>query len=193
MTQWMLDYANTKPVAKLTPNTVTKQDVLKDLQAISSKPWSQMNAADRAVYIRAFDEAHGPPDHLMVRDDRTGEPLPRGFYINNPDGTHSGVVARYGPEDSNMVDQPTKIQWGANNEIANAVKAYHAQNMSQISEAMGEGTRSGAFYNNSHRARPQAAHDARASTARSRHRGCFGPSAPRTRSVSLGLGADRVR
>ena len=186
MTQWMLDYANTKPVAKLTPNTVTKQDVLKDLQAISSKPWSQMNAADRAVYIRAFDEAHGPPDHLMVRDDRTGEPLPRGFYINNPDGTHSGVVARYGPEYSNMVDQPTKIQWGANNEIANAVKAYHAQNMSQISEAMGEGHKVRSFYNTLI-APDSAAHDVTGDT-HAVATGLLRPLGSSDKEVSLGLG-----
>jgi hypothetical protein len=107
-----------------------------------------MDADDRAIYIRAYDEAHGPPDHLMVHDDRTGEPLPKGFHINNPDGSPSTLVSRYGPEFKNMVDQPTKIQWGSNNEIANAVKAYHATNMSQISEAMGDGHKVRSFYNN---------------------------------------------
>ena len=186
MTQWMRDYADTKPEVRSTPNTVTRQDVLNDLQAISSKPWSQMGAADRAIYIRAYDEAHGPPDHLMVHDDRTGEPLPKGFHINNPDGSPSTLVSRYGPEYTNMVDQPTKVTWGSNNEIANAVKAYQAQNMSQISEAMGEGHKVRSFYNNLI-APDSAAHDVTGDT-HAVATGLLRPLGAGSHEVALGLG-----
>ena len=186
MTQWMRDYAESKPVERDTPNTVTRQDVLNDLNAITSKPWSQMGAADRAVYIRAFDEAHGPPDHLMVHDDRTGEPLPKGFHINNPDGSPSTQVARYGPEYTNMVDQPTKVTWGSNNEIANAVKAYHAQNMSEISEALGDGHKVRSFYNNLI-APNSAAHDVTGDT-HAVATGLLRPLGAGSDEVSLGLG-----
>ena len=186
MTQWMQDYAETKPVNRTTPNTVTRQDVLNDLQAISSKPWGQMGAADRAVYIRAYDEAHGPPDHLMVHDDRMGEPLPKGFHINNPDGSPSTLVSRYGPEYTNMVDQPSKVTWGSNNEIANAVKAYQAQNMSQISEAMGDGHKVRSFYNNLI-APNSTAHDVTGDT-HAVATGLLRPLGAGSDEVSLGLG-----
>ena len=180
MIQWMRGYADTKPLTGekliIDPKTgqptgrtktfgtiVTKQDVLDDLDKITSQPWSEMKAKERAVYIRAYDEAHGPPEHLMVQDERTGEPLPRGFHINNPDGSDSTLVARYGPEQKNMVDQPRKITFGSNSDIANAVDAYYATNMPQISEAMGEGHKVRSFYN-SLIAPNSAAHDVTADT-----------------------------
>ena len=157
MSAWVQRYADRKPVEKDTPNTTTRGEVLDQLQRIGGKSWANMDPTEKAFYVRAHDEAHGPPDHLVPIDDQTGQPSrwvdekgdnKTGFYINNPDGTHSGVLARYSDEFPNKNGQPVPVSWGSNGEIENALKAYHATSMGDISEAMGQGHKVRSFYNN---------------------------------------------
>ena len=137
--------------------TVSQQDVQRQLAQVDGKPWGQMTPDQKAFYTRAYYEAHGPPDHLMPIDDQTGQPAhwiddkgdrKYGYYINNPDGTHNGVTARYSDEYQNVKGQPIPVSWGSESEVANAIQAFHAQNMSDISEALGEGHKVRSFYNN---------------------------------------------
>ena len=148
---------NARTGVQMSPNSVSREDVLRQLSQVDGKAWGQMTPDQKAFYTRAYYEAHGPPDHLMPIDDRTGEAShwiddkgdrKYGYYINNPDGTHDGVLARYGDEFVNKKDQPIPVSWGSTGEVANAIQAFGAQSMSDISEALGEGHKVRSFYNN---------------------------------------------
>jgi hypothetical protein len=141
----------------MAPNSVSQQDVLGQLNAVSGKNWGQMTPSQKAFYTRAYYEAHGPPDHLMPIDDQTGQPShwvddkgdhKYGYYINNPDGTHNGVIARYGDEYPKVKGQPIPVSWGSTGEVSNAIQAFHAQSMGDISEALGDGHKVRSFFNN---------------------------------------------
>jgi hypothetical protein len=156
----------------MSPISVSRQDVLRQLDEVTGKPWSQMTPEQKAFYTRAYYEAHGPPDHLMPISDADykwqgaggrqieiakGEPLhwiddkgdrKYGYYINNPDGTHDGVNAAYSDEYKNVAGQPIPVSWGSTNEAANAIRAFHAQSMGDISEALGGGHKVRSFFNN---------------------------------------------
>lgn len=95
----------------------------------------------KAMFIRAFDEAHGP--HALLHDE-AGNPLPRAFRILSPTG-------EYGPiklDKIKGVIQPASADWGSIPEIANAVRSATAPDMQTISRAMGKGHKVRNFYNN---------------------------------------------
>lgn len=148
---------NAKTGEPMHPASVSQQDVQRQLAEVNGVPWGQMTNTQKAFYTRAYYEAHGPPDHLMPVDDRTGQPAhwvddkgdrKYGYYINNPDGTHDGVLARYGDEMVNVKGQPIPVSWGSTGEVSNAIHAFGAKSMSDISEALGDGHKVRSFYNN---------------------------------------------
>jgi len=139
------------------PASVSQQDVQRQLAQTAGVPWGQMTPSQKAFYTRAYYEAHGPPDHLIATDDQTGSAAhwiddkgdrKYGYYINNPDGTHNGVLARYGDEFTKAKGQPIPVSWGSTGEVANAIQAFGAKSMSDISEALGDGHKVRSFYNN---------------------------------------------
>jgi|HubBroStandDraft_4_1064222.scaffolds.fasta_scaffold00193_4 hypothetical protein len=148
---------NARTGEQMAPNSVSREDVQRQLAEVNGVPWGQMDPDQKAFYTRAYYEAHGPPDHLIATDDQTGEAshwiddkLDRkyGYYINNPDGTHNGVLARYGDEFPNKKGQPIPVSWGSTGEVSNAIKAFGANSMSDISEALGGGHKVRSFFNN---------------------------------------------
>lgn len=165
MVDWVNRYADRKPVlqdvldkgGKRVPNTVYREDVLNALADTQGKTWGDMNNTQKAFYTRAFDEAHGPPEHLLPIDEQTGQPSiwqdekgdwKTGHYIMNPDGTSTGQLARYGDDYPNKVGQPIPVSWGSNGEIEDALKSHYATSMADISDAMGTGHKRRSFYNN---------------------------------------------
>ena len=148
---------NARTGEQMAPNSVSREDVQRQLAEVNGVPWGQMDPDQKAFYTRAYYEAHGPPDHLIATDDQTGaqshwidEKGDRkyGYYINNPDGTHDGVLARYGDEFPNKKGQPIPVSWGSTGEVSNAIKAFGANSMSDISEALGGGHKVRSFFNN---------------------------------------------
>jgi len=148
---------NARTGEQMAPNSVSQQDVFRQLNETSGKTWGQMDPDQKAFYTRAYYEAHGPPDHLIATDDQTGEAShwiddkqdrKYGYYINNPDGTHNGVLARYGDEFPNKKGQPIPVSWGSTGEVSNAIQAFGANSMSDISEALGSGHKVRSFFNN---------------------------------------------
>jgi hypothetical protein len=94
---------------------------------IKDTPLGQLtDPLEKAHWIRAYDEAHNSRDYNIV----------------NPDGTFGDTVKKK--------DKVTDAGagWGSMDAIANAVKAYHAEDMPTISEAMGGGHKVRNFYNN---------------------------------------------
>jgi hypothetical protein len=147
--------ANGKPDQKM----VSQEDVLAELPKLRNEdgtplPWVKMNSQQKAMYVRAYDETYGPPDHLMPIDEKTGQPSrwqdengnwKYGFHINNPDGTQSPNAPLARSENTGV---RRTLTWGSFNEIGNALDAYYAPDMGSISEAMGDGHKVRSFYNN---------------------------------------------
>jgi hypothetical protein len=89
-------------------------------------PLSEIESpAARALWMRAFDEAHNP----------------RGYRLVTPEGDFGGPVV-------NLDGSPRKVGWGSLDEIAKAVGAAEAPDLSTISRLMGSNHKVRNFYNN---------------------------------------------
>ena len=137
MEQWGRDYANSRnPTGRTTP-----ADVHELLDGMVGTPLSQLNPEQKAFYVRMYDAAHGPHPGRVAYD-AEGNPQPTGYQILNPDGSSSGRIAR------NNDNSVKTLTWGSFGQIANAIRAYEAENMSDISRAMGGRHKVRNFYNN---------------------------------------------
>jgi hypothetical protein len=109
-------------------------------EGMRGKTLNEMEPDEAAYFIRSFDQAHGP--HNMPIDDLTKEARPRGFYVMDPTGKSTGKLLRA------TDGSPKTLTWGSMDEIANSVRAARADNMVDVSKAMGEGHKVRNFYNN---------------------------------------------
>ena len=137
MEQWARNYANSRnPTGRVTPDIVNGM-----IDGMIGKPLSEMTPEQKAFYVRMYDAAHGPhPSRLPV--DAEGNPHPEGYYILNPDGSSTGRVAR---TNSRAVK---RLTWGSGGQLANAIRAFEAEDMPTISRAMGNRHKVRNFYNN---------------------------------------------
>ena len=137
MEQWGRNYANGRnPTGRVTPDMVNAQ-----IDGMIGKPLSEMTPIDKAFYVRMYDAAHGPhPSRVPI--DAEGNPHPEGYYILNPDGSSTGRVAR---TNDNSVK---RLTWGSGGQLANAIRAFEANDMPTISRAMGNRHKVRNFYNN---------------------------------------------
>jgi len=137
MEQWARNYANSRnPTGRVTPDIVNGM-----IDGMIGKPLSEMTPEQKAFYVRMYDAAHGPhPSRLPV--DAEGNPHPEGYYILNPDGSSTGRVAR---TNSGAVK---RLTWGSGGQLANAIRAFEAEDMPTISRAMGNRHKVRNFYNN---------------------------------------------
>lgn len=99
---------------------------LKVLNSIKGESFSELSAGKRAYVVRAYDELYNSRDYAIV--------APEGEFLG-PKLSDSGA--------------PSKVAWGSNSEIGNALKALMADgDLNQISEALGAYHKVRNFYNN---------------------------------------------
>ena len=99
---------------------------LKVLNSIKGESFSELSAGKRAYVVRAYDELYNSRDYAIV--------APEGEFLG-PKLSDSGA--------------PSKVAWGSNSEIGNALKALMADgDINQISEALGAYHKVRNFYNN---------------------------------------------
>lgn len=132
MTPEMHDWANGY-MARLAPGSASLAKAQDFMANAAHLPFGQMqNPADRAHFIRFYDEAHNPD---------------KSFQAVTPDGREIGKVLNKGPDEGTPGD-PTTLVWGGMNSIAKAASVLMNGSKENISAQMGDRHKVRSFYNN---------------------------------------------
>jgi hypothetical protein len=108
-----------------TAKRIIKDKDAADLKAVSTKPFEELNAKQKAVYIRLRDETYGDRSYLEY----------------SPSGDALGNVTTGKGNDA-------KAAWGSFNEISKAVRVLDDPSIDNISKQMGDAHKVRNFYNN---------------------------------------------
>jgi hypothetical protein len=108
-----------------TAKRIIKDKDAADLKAVSTKPFEELNAKQKAVYIRLRDETYGDRSYLEY----------------SPSGDALGKVTTGKGNDA-------KAAWGSFNEISKAVRVLDDPSIDNISKQMGDAHKVRNFYNN---------------------------------------------
>lgn len=102
-----------------------KKKDAKDVAAATSKPWHALSPSQKAMFLRSRSELMDDASYPMMQ----------------PEGRTSGPVLT-------DKDEPQRIAWGSNTEIAKAISVFEDPSMENISRAMGKEHKVRNFYNN---------------------------------------------
>lgn len=107
----------------------------RDVDAIGTKTLGQIkDPMQRAIWVRAYDEAHNPREYRTV----------------TPDGDFGDVAktADRVVKDKTVAGKPQKVAWGSFKEIHKAMEAARDPSLANISRNMGGNHKVRNFYNN---------------------------------------------
>lgn len=95
------------------------------LNQLIGKRFDDLEAEDKAFFIRLYDSTYNDPSYALV----------------SPDG-------RFGKFHNNKDGKPTRIAWGSNTEVSKAIRILENPSVANISEQLGKAHKIRSFYNN---------------------------------------------
>jgi hypothetical protein len=108
---------------------------------MQGKTLKDMNSTQKAWFVRAYDETHGPMlGNVPV--DAQGNEVPTGYHLWNPDGS-MGPLAM-----NKSGTAPKQLTWASMDQLRKGIEAFEAEDMKPISTNMGQMHKVRNFYNN---------------------------------------------